>query len=112
MPEMVVDMARLAERVRAAAWMVPAKETHWRRLETRSREQFNRRSGWMIPLQGGTAEVFAVELVPCDPDDPGAVSLQRHQSAEQIRLDAEVLYDLWVEEVAQRTSADAEEEAA
>jgi hypothetical protein len=109
MPErMLLDMARLAERVRAAAWMVPAKDTHWRRLETRTREQFSPRSGWMIPLRDGASEMFAVELVPCDPDDPGAVSIQRHQSAEQIRLDAEVLYELWLEEQPQGAGAAAE----
>lgn len=94
----VVDMTQLEERVRAAAWMIPEKETRWRRLATRSRGEFDPKSGWMIPLDGGTEDRFAVELVPCDADEPGAVSMQKNELPEQIRLDAQVLYDLWEEE--------------
>jgi hypothetical protein len=93
-----VDMAVLEERVRAAARMVPQKETRWRRLEARTREQYNPRSGWMMPLVEGTRARFAVELVPCEADDPGAVPIQKSESHEQARLDARVLYDLWEEE--------------
>lgn len=92
-----VDMVVLEERVRAASWMVPEKETRWRRLETRTGAEYDPRSSWMIPLRPGTPERFAVELVPCDADDAGAVSLQKNLSPEQLRLDAQVLYDLWEE---------------
>jgi hypothetical protein len=99
---LLVDMAVLEERVRAATWLVPEKGTRWRRLAGRTHEQYaasTARSSWMILLRPGTAELFAVELVPCDPGEPGSVSLQKNQSPEQIRLDAQVLYDLWEEEL-------------
>lgn len=97
-PGVQIDMAVLEERVRAAAWMVPEKEVRWRRLETRTRDRYDPRSSWMVRLHPGTDDKYAVELVPCDADDPGAMSLQKHQLPEQLRLDAQVLYDLWEEE--------------
>ena len=94
---MLLELPRLEERVRAASWLVPRKEIQWRRLETRTRDQYDPNSSWMIPLTRGTPEVFAVELVPCDPDDPGAVSVQKNHTADQIRADARIMYDEWME---------------
>lgn len=91
------DLNQLAERTRAACWRIPAGETAFRRLETRSRDQYDPKNGFMIPLKRGTRECYAVELVPCDPDDAGAVSLRKDHDQNQIRIDAEVLYDLWIE---------------
>jgi hypothetical protein len=96
-PTIHLDMPRLVERVQAAARMIQGKTYQFRRLETRARAQYNPRSGWMIPLVNGDDTYFAVELVPCDADEPGAVAIHRHHDANQARLDAEVLFDLWAE---------------
>jgi hypothetical protein len=92
-----LDMPRLIERVHAAARMIRGKSPQFRRLTTRSREQFDPASGWMVPLNGGTPELYAVELVPCDEDDLNAVAIHRDHDSDQLRLDAQVLYDLWAE---------------
>jgi hypothetical protein len=98
MPEQtLVDMARLEERVRAAARLIPRKDRQWRCLITRTRDEYNPKGHWVIPLRQPTHDCYAVELIPCDPDDPGSVSLHKEELPEQIRLDAQVLYDLWVE---------------
>jgi hypothetical protein len=93
----LLEMPRLEERVRAACWMVPPKEIQWRRLETRTRERYDPKASWMVPLHRATPECYAVELVPCDADDPGAVSLHKLQTADQIRMNAQLLYEEWME---------------
>lgn len=95
--QMLIEMAQLEERVRAAARMVPRKGMESRCLETRSEEEFSPRSAWMMRLRNPTADCFAVELVPCDPDHPGSVVLHKEELPAQIRLDAHVLYELWME---------------
>jgi hypothetical protein len=95
----LLEMPRLEERVRAAARLVPRKDVQWRCLATRSRAQFSPRSQWMIPLNSPTHECFAVELIPCDADHPGAIPLRKEELPEQIRTDAHVLYDLWYEQL-------------
>jgi hypothetical protein len=98
MPEQtLLDMARLEERVRAAARLIPKKEINSRCLVTRSRAEYSPAAPWMVPLRHPTAECYAVELVPCDEDDPGSVGLHKEELPEQIRTDAQVLYDLWLE---------------
>lgn len=95
--KMAVDFDQLAERVRAACWGMPPGEVEFRRLATRSRGEYNPKNGWMIPLKNGTHDVYAVELVPCDADAPGAVSLRKDHDRFQIRINTQSLYDLWVE---------------
>jgi hypothetical protein len=95
----LLDMDRLEARVRAAARLVPRKEMQWRRLVTRSREEFDHKAHWMVPLHHPTHDCHAVELVPCDADDEGAVTLHKEELPEQIRLDARVLYELWMEQL-------------
>ena len=104
-PETIgLDMPRLIERVHAAARLADPKTISFRRLATRSRREFNPKNGWMIPLRYGDDDVYAVELVPCEPGDPGAVAIHRHHDPQQCRVDAQVLYDLWAEEEEQRAS--------
>ena len=94
------DMARLEERVRAAARRIDHKNgTEWRRLESRSRAQFDPRSGWMIPLEHGTTDIYAVELVPSADGAPGSVMLRRNADDAEIRTSAEAIYEMWVEEL-------------
>lgn len=95
--KMAVDFDQLAERVRAACWRMPAGEMEFRRLATRSKDAYDPKNGFMIPLKRGTHDCYAVELVPCDADAPGAVSMRKDHDPYQIRIDAETLYDLWVE---------------
>jgi hypothetical protein len=94
-----LDMPRLVERVQAAARMIHDKTFQFRRLATRSRRQFNPRNGWMIPLNNGTDDVYAVELVPCQPEEEGAVAIHRDHDTPQLRTDSQVLFDLWLESV-------------
>lgn len=97
-----IEMPRLIERVHAAARMIHAKTFQFRRLASRSRAQFNPRNGWMIPLKNATDDLYAVELVPCTEDDDGAVAIHRDHDSSQLRLDAQVLYDLWAESIPAR----------
>jgi len=91
------DLEQLEERIRAAARMAPEKDTVFRKLVTRSKQEHDKRSSWQIPLREGTDECYAVELVPCGPDDDGAVALEKEHSDEQVRLDAQAAYDFWIE---------------
>lgn len=94
------DIERLEERVRAAARQLPAPEgSEFRRLETRRREEYDPGSGWMIPLKKGNRDVYAVELVRCDPDAPGAVLIQQNSSDLAVRTAAQAMYEMWIEEL-------------
>jgi hypothetical protein len=95
--QMLLDMVRLEERVRAAARLIPKKEIQSRCLATRTRHEYNAANPWVIPLHHPTPDCYAVELVPCDEDDPGSVGLHKEELPEQIRIDAQVLYELWIE---------------
>lgn len=93
----LVNMDQLVERVRAACRMVPEKDSQFRRLETRSRDEYDPKSGWQIRVEGGSPDVYAVELAPCGEDAEGSVLIQRHSDENRIRTDAGAMYDLWHE---------------
>jgi hypothetical protein len=106
MPEEAIgiDMPRLIERVHAAARRIRSKSIQFRRLETRTRAQcVADRAGWTIPLVNGSDSLFGVELVPCTEDDEGAVAIHHNHDTAQLRLDAQVLWDLWAESLPDRT---------
>lgn len=92
-----VNMDRLTEVVKAASRMTPEKEAAWRRLVTRSQDEFKHGHGFQTPVRGGTPGVYAVELVPCEAGADGSVMLQRHSDESRVRSDAGALYDLWIE---------------
>lgn len=98
--EKVLDLNLIENLVVAASRQLGERRSEFRKLQARSAGEYDRSSSWMLPLKSPSREVYAVELVRCDGDDPQGVLLdQHHQNPEQARSDALALYELWVEEL-------------